>query len=77
MLAVNMETREVVFLRDYWRGDVGGTMKECKIYALLESKGVPNIAPVGKGNDVRNHVSLIHTLGDEKWVCRSRVMVLS
>ena len=32
-----------------------GMEKEGQIYALLESKGVPNIAPFGKGNDVRNH----------------------
>jgi hypothetical protein len=51
-------------------------MIEGKIYALLESKGVPNIAPFGKGNDVRDHMSLTHTLRDEKWACWSRVMVL-
>jgi hypothetical protein len=76
MLAFSMETREVVFLKDYWRVDVDGMMKEGKIYALLESKGVPNIAPFGKGNDVRDHMSLTHTLRDEEWACWSRVMVL-
>jgi hypothetical protein len=76
MLAFSMETREVVFLKDYWRADVDGMMKEGKIYALLESKGVPNIAPFGKGNDVRDHISLTHTLTDKKWACWSRVMVL-
>jgi hypothetical protein len=35
--------------------------KEGEIYALLESKGVPNIAPFGKGNDVHNHMTLMHT----------------
>jgi hypothetical protein len=40
-------------------------MKEGKIYALLESEGVPNIAPFGKGNDVRDHMSLTHTLRRE------------
>jgi hypothetical protein len=55
MLVFNMETREIVFLKDYWRADVDGMMKEGKIYSLLESKGVPNIAPFGKGNDVRDH----------------------
>jgi hypothetical protein len=51
-------------------------MKEGKICALLESKGVPNIAPFGKGNDVRDYMSLTHTLRDEKWACWSRIMVL-
>ena len=53
-----------------------GMVKEGKIYALLESKGIPNIAPFGKGNDVRDHMSLTHTLRDEEWACWPRVMVL-
>ena len=71
-----METREIVFLKDYWRADVDGMEKEGEIYALLESKGVPNIPPFGKGNDVRDHMTLTHTLRDEKWACWSRAMVL-
>jgi Fungal protein kinase len=76
MLAFNMETREIVFLKDYWRADVDGMEKEGDIYALLESKSVPNIAPFGKGNDVRDHTTLTHTLRNEEWACQSRVMVL-
>jgi hypothetical protein len=76
MLAFNMETKEIVFLKDYWRADVGGMKKEGEIYVLLESKGVPDIPPSGKGNDVRHHKSLTHTLRNEKWACWSRVMVL-
>ena len=76
MLAFNTETKEIVFLKDYWRADVDGMEKEGEIYALLESKDVPNIAPFGKGNDVGDHMSLTHTLRDEKWACGSRDMVL-
>jgi hypothetical protein len=76
MLAFNTETREIVFLKDYWRADVDGMKKEGEIYALLESKGVPNIAPFGKGNDVRCHMTLTHTLRNEEWACWSKVMVL-
>jgi hypothetical protein len=50
--------------------------KEGEIYALQESKGVPNIAPFGKGNNVRHHATLTHTVRNEKWACWSRVMVL-
>jgi len=39
----------------------------------VESKDVPNIAPFGKGNDVGDHMSLTHTLRDEKWACGSRI----
>jgi len=76
MLAFDMETREIVFLKDYWRADVDGMEKEGEIYALLESNRVPNIAPFGKGNDVRDHTTLTHTLRDEKWACWSRDMVV-
>ena len=76
MLAFSMEMREVVFLKDYWRADLDGMQKEGEIYALLESKGVPNIPPFGKGNDVRHRTTLTHTLRNEKWACWSRVMVL-
>jgi hypothetical protein len=75
-MLVNMETREVIFLKDYRRADVDGMMKEGKINTLLESKGVPNIVPFGKGNDVYNHTSISHTLIDEKLKCWSRVIVL-
>jgi len=76
MLAFDMEMREINFLKDYWRVDVDGMEKEGEIYALLESNGVPNIAPFGKGNDVRDHTTLTLTLRNEKWACCSREMVL-
>ena len=76
MLAFNTETEEIIFLKDYWRADVDGMEKEGEIYALLESKSIPNIAPFGKGNDVRDHTSLTHTLKAKKWACWSKDMVL-
>ena len=71
-----METGEVVFLKAYWRVDMDGMEKEGNIYTILESNHVPNIAPFGNGNNIHNHMSLMHTLRDEKWACWSRVMVL-
>jgi hypothetical protein len=76
MLAFDVEAGEIVFLKDYWRADVDGVMKEGEIYERLESNCVPNIAPFGKGNDVRDHTTLTHTLRDEKCACKSREMVL-
>jgi len=70
-----MEMKEIIFLKDYWQADVDGMEKEGDIYALLESKGVPNIAPFGKGNDVRHHTTLMHTPRNEKWACWSRDIV--
>ena len=69
MLAFTMEMKEIVFPKDYWRADVDGMEKEGKIHMLLELKGVSNIAPFGKGNDVRHHTTLMHTLRNEKWAC--------
>jgi hypothetical protein len=76
MLAFDMETRKIVFLKDYWRIDADGMDKEGEIYALLESNGVPNIAPFGKGNDIRDHTTVTHTLRDEEWACWSEDMVV-
>jgi hypothetical protein len=55
MLAFNMETKEIIFLKEYWRADVDSMEKEGEIYVLLEAKDVPNIAPFGKGNNVHHH----------------------
>ena len=57
MLVFTMEMKEIVFPKDYWRADVDGMEKEGKIHVLLELKGVSNIAPFGKGNDVRHHTT--------------------
>jgi hypothetical protein len=76
MLVLDMDMREIFFLKAYWRADVDSMEKEGEIYALLESNRVPNTAPFGKGNDVRNHTTLMHTLRNEKWACWSRAMVL-
>ena len=65
MLAFNTEMSKIVFLKDYWRADVGGMEKEGKIYVLF-----------GKGDDVRDHTALTHTLRNEKWTCWSREIVL-
>jgi len=70
-----MEMKEIIFLKDDWRADVDGMEKEGDIYTLLESKCVPNIAPFGKGNDARNHMTLTNTLRNEEWACCLRLMV--
>ena len=75
MLAFDMEKGEIVFLKDYWRTDLDGIEKEGDIYSLLESSRVPNIPPFGKGNDVRDHKTLTHTLRDENWACWSKDMM--
>jgi hypothetical protein len=53
MLAFDIEASGIIFLKDYWRADVDGMKKEGEIYERLESNGIQNNAPFGKGNDVR------------------------
>jgi hypothetical protein len=55
---------------------VDGMQKEGEVYFLLESKGVPNITPFGKGNDLRDYLTITQTLRNETWTCWSRKMVL-
>jgi Fungal protein kinase len=76
MLAFDIEKGNIVFLKDYWRADVDGMDKEGDVYALLKSNRVPNIPPFGKGNDVRDHMTLTNTLREKTWACSSKEMVL-
>ena len=64
MLACDIETREIIFLKDSHRADVDEIKKEGDTYSLLESHSVPNIPPVVKGNDFHNYTSLTNTPGD-------------
>ncbi|KIM44449.1 hypothetical protein M413DRAFT_353590 [Hebeloma cylindrosporum] len=50
--AFDEETKEFVFVKDYWRVMADGMAKESDIYKELEKHKVPNIAPFGNGNDV-------------------------
>ncbi|KIM40753.1 hypothetical protein M413DRAFT_446141 [Hebeloma cylindrosporum] len=50
--ALDEETKEFVFVKDYWQVRADGMMKESDVYAILEKHNVPNIAPFGNGNDV-------------------------
>jgi hypothetical protein len=76
MLAYDMETRAIVFLKDYWRAE--GMEKEGDIYSLLELNNVPNIPPFGKGNDVRKQATVTGALKAElktTWARPSKEMV--
>jgi hypothetical protein len=67
-LAFDLTEGELVFLKDYWRPDVDDVEKEGSIYAILEGKAkVPNIAPFGTGDDVRDHKTLTQTLTTMPW----------
>lgn len=72
MLAFDLETKEIVFMKDYWRPDVADIEKEGDIYGILRAHNVPNIAPFGTGNDVRNHVTRTQEFVNKYWVRRRR-----
>ena len=52
MQALDLGTKEFVFVKDYWRTVATGRVKEGDIYLRLEKHRVPNVAPFGNGNDV-------------------------
>ncbi|KIM40756.1 hypothetical protein M413DRAFT_28524 [Hebeloma cylindrosporum] len=51
--AFDLETKEFVFVKDYWRDVAAEAEKEGDIYTLLEKHNIPNIAPFGNGNDIQ------------------------
>ena len=72
MVAVDVETRELLFVKVYWRASVDGMEKEGDIYGILESHQVPHIAPFGHVNDVRNISSLTQTFCGASWASISK-----
>lgn len=69
MTAFDCTSRELVFLKDYWRPNVEGMTKEGDIYAILHAHNVSNIAPFGTGNDVRDHATRTQEFVGATWDC--------
>jgi len=75
-LAFDLTEGELIFLKDYWRPDVDDVEKEGSIYAILEGEAkVPNIAPFGTGDDVRDHETLTQTLATMPWATPTESLV--
>lgn len=66
MLAFDLTTKQLVFIKDYWRPDVDNIEKEGEIYRDLEEHKIPHIAPFGMGNDVRGHKTVTQAPNDER-----------
>jgi hypothetical protein len=75
MIAVDMETQTLVFVKAYWRANVDDMDKEGDIYAILEDHQVPHIAPFGHGNDVRDISTLTQTFSKASWSSGSKTLV--
>ena len=77
MVAFDIETREIVFLKDYHGVDVDGMKKEGDIGSLLESNCVPNFTHFGKGDNLCSHITFTRTPKNKKRVCLSRKLRIS
>ena len=51
-IGYDMETTNLVYLKDFWRTDLPGIQKEGDVYRELHSAQVPNIARLGLAGDV-------------------------
>jgi Fungal protein kinase len=51
-IAYDMETGNLVYLKDFWRVDHPGIQKEGDVYRELHEAEVPNIATMGRAGDV-------------------------
>src|SRR6266404_930493 len=51
-IGYDMETTNLVYLKDFWRTDLPGIQKEGDVYRELHSAKVPNIARLGLAGDV-------------------------
>lgn len=74
-LAFDMNKDKIVFIKDYWRSMGDNLEKEGDIYKILEDNKVPFLAPFGRGNDIRKHVTLTNILRSEAWAYPSSPMV--
>lgn len=71
--AYDLKQSRFVSVKDYWRPV--GSDKEGDIYKILVENNVPHIAPFGKGNDVRDNVTVTDQLRNEEWACSAGEMV--
>jgi hypothetical protein len=72
MVAFDLETKKLVFMKDYWRPNVADIEKEGNIYKILHDHKVDYIAEFGTGNDVRNHVTRTQEFLNKGWALRRR-----
>ena len=77
MMVFDIETREIVFLKDYHGVDVDGMKREGDIGSLLELNCVPNFTHFGKGDNLRSHIIFTRIPKNKKRACLSRKLRIS
>lgn len=74
MIAFDLTTEKLVFVKDYWRPHDIYSDKEGDIYRLLETHKVPHIASFWKGNDIKAHITVTDFKKSLPWARRSAKM---
>jgi hypothetical protein len=67
MLAFDLKTKKLVFMKDHWRPNVADIEKEGDVYEILHAHKVGYIAEFGTGNDVRDHVTRTQEFLNKGW----------
>ncbi|TFY58525.1 hypothetical protein EVG20_g8114 [Dentipellis fragilis] len=66
-IALDMQTKKKVWLKDSWRIDLDDMKKEFEIYKLLEKHSVRNISPLVCGGDVAGQMTVTQNYADAAW----------
>ena len=69
MQAYDMNKKNIVFVKDFWRPDAIYIDKEGDIYKSLEEAKVPYVAPFGVGNDVSDFKTHVQEFQFYSWAC--------
>ncbi|TFY59276.1 hypothetical protein EVG20_g7849 [Dentipellis fragilis] len=74
-IAMDMETKGRVWLKDSWRIDTPEMPKEFKIYEKLREKKVSNVPKCHCGGDIGKQKTRTHEFQDSTWRCgKHRIM---
>jgi hypothetical protein len=65
-VAWDITTREIVWIKDYWRVNAEGMEKEGNIYLDLHRHGVPHIPKFSRAGDIKS--SELCTTSNDRWV---------
>ena len=67
--ALDLQTGELVYVKDIWRYETAGLEKEGDTYRLLRKNKVSRIPRLVCAGDVKNQTSSTREFEDEEWCC--------
>lgn len=62
-------------MKDYRRCCIDDMKKEEDIYAVLKTKNVPNVAPLGEENNINDHTTITQTLRYQLRACLTQNLI--